>query len=203
VTHSEQIKDIATALAKAQAEIEGAKKDSTNPHFKSSYADLASVWDACRKALTGNGLSVVQGPVSDEGRVGVTTMLMHSSGQWLESTFFMRPTKDDPQGAGSALTYARRYALAAMVGVAPEDDDGNAASEKPSGKPVAVAQQAPKGYADWLTDLEAVADEGTQALQKSWKASDVALRDHLTKTNNKAWEVIKARAAKVPATVTA
>ena len=203
MTHSEQIKDIATALAKAQAEIEGAKKDSTNPHFKSSYADLASVWDACRKALTGNGLSVVQGPVSDEGRVGVTTMLMHSSGQWLESTFFMRPTKDDPQGAGSALTYARRYALAAMVGVAPEDDDGNAASEKPSGKPVAVAQQAPKGYADWLTDLEAVADEGTQALQKSWKASDVALRDHLTKTNNKAWEVIKARAAKVPATVTA
>lgn len=203
MTHSEQIKDIATALAKAQAEIEGAKKDSTNPHFKSSYADLASVWDACRKALTGNGLSVVQGPVSDEGRVGVTTMLMHSSGQWLESTFFMRPTKDDPQGAGSALTYARRYALAAMVGVAPEDDDGNAASEKPSGKPVAVAQQAPKGYADWLTDLEAVADEGTQALQKSWKASNVALRDHLTKTNNKAWEVIKARAAKVPATVTA
>ena len=203
MTHSEQIKDLATALAKAQAEIEGARKDSTNPHFKSSYADLASVWDACRKALTGNGLSVVQGPVSDEGRVGVTTMLMHSSGQWLESTFFMRPTKDDPQGAGSALTYARRYALAAMVGVAPEDDDGNAASEKPSGKPVAVAQQAPKGYADWLTDLEAVADEGTQALQKSWKASDVALRDHLTKTNNKAWEVIKARAAKVPATVTA
>ena len=203
MTHSEQIKDIATALAKAQAEIEGAKKDSNNPHFKSSYADLASVWDACRKALTGNGLSVVQGPVSDEGRVGVTTMLMHSSGQWLESTFFMRPTKDDPQGAGSALTYARRYALAAMVGVAPEDDDGNAASEKPSGKPVAVAQQAPKGYADWLTDLEAVADEGTQALQKSWKASNVALRDHLTKTNNKAWEVIKARAAKVPATVTA
>lgn len=196
MTHSDQIKDIATALAKAQAEIEGAKKDSTNPHFKSSYADLASVWDACRKALTVNGLSVVQGPVSDEGRVGVTTMLMHSSGQWLESTFFMRPTKDDPQGAGSALTYARRYALAAMVGVAPEDDDGNAASEKPTGKPVAVA---PKGYADWLTDLEAVADEGTEALQKAWKASDGALRDHLTKTNGKAWDAIKSKAAKVAA----
>ena len=203
MTHSEQINEIATSLAKAQSVIEAAVKDSTNPHFKSSYADLASVWDACRKALTGNGLSVVQGPVSDEGRVGVTTMLMHSSGQWIADTLFMRPIKDDPQGVGSCITYARRYALAAMVGVAPADDDGNAASEKPSGKPVAVAQQAPKGYADWLTDLEAVADEGTQALQKSWKASNVALRDHLTKTNNKAWEVIKARAAKVPATVTA
>jgi len=204
MTHSEQINEIATALAKAQAEIEGAKKDSTNPHFKSSYADLASVWDACRKALTANGLSVVQGPVSDEGRVGVTTMLMHSSGQWLESTFFMRPTKDDPQGAGSALTYARRYALAAMVGVAPEDDDGNAASEKVTGsKPVAVKPSAPAGYADWLADMEALADEGTEALQHAWKKSNAALRTHLTTTNNAAWEALKAKAAKVPQAVTA
>lgn len=201
MTHSETINEIATAMAKAQAEIEGAKKDSTNPHFKSSYADLASVWDACRKALTANGLSVVQGPVSDEGRVGVTTMLMHSSGQWIESTLFMRPTKDDPQGAGSCLTYARRYALAAMVGVAPEDDDGNAASAKPDSKPVAVKAAPPVGYADWLADMEATADEGMAVLETAWKRSKTEYRNHLTTTNNSAWTAIKAKAAKVPQAV--
>lgn len=202
MNHSESIKEIATALSKAQAVIAGAVKDKTNPHYKNDYADLSSVWDACRKPLTDNGLSVAQTAATDEGRVGVTTLLMHSSGEWISDTLFMKPTKDDPQGVGSCITYARRYALAAMVGVAPADDDGNEASAKPTTKPVAVAA-APKGYAEWLTDLEAVADEGTDALQKAWKASDATLRDHLTKTNNKAWEAIKAKAAKVPQAVTA
>ena len=198
MTHSESINEIATALAKAQAQIEGARKDSTNPHFKSSYADLSSVWEACRKALTTNGLSVAQGPVSDDGRIGVTTMLMHGSGQWLQSTFYMRPTKDDPQGAGSVLTYARRYALAAMVGVAPEDDDANAASEKSSGVNPAVVT-APIGFRDWFTDLISVADEGTEALQKMWKASSASMRDHATKHASKEWEAIKMRATKASA----
>jgi hypothetical protein len=197
MTHSEQINEIAAALAKAQGQIEGAKKDSTNPHFKSSYADLSSVWDACRKALTTNGLSVVQGAESEDGRVGITTVLLHVSGQWMKSTLFMRPAKDDPQGVGSCLTYARRYALSAMVGVAPEDDDANAASAKPTSS--AVVAMPPSSYADWLADLEAVADEGTEALQKAWKASDTALRDHLTKTNGKRWDAIKVKAEKVKA----
>jgi hypothetical protein len=198
MNHSESINEIATALAKAQGQIEGARKDSTNPHFKSSYADLSSVWDACRKALTSNGLSVAQGPVSDDGRIGVSTMLMHTSGQWLRATFYMRPTKDDPQGAGSALTYARRYALAAMVGVSPEDDDGNAASEKSSGINPAVVT-APIGFRDWFADLISVADEGTEALQKMWKASSASMRDHATKHASKEWEAIKTKAAKVSA----
>lgn len=192
--HSEQINELAAALAKAQGQIQGAKKDSTNPHFKSDYADLASVWDACRQALSGNGLSVAQSAENGEHGYGVTTLLMHTSGQWISGTLYLKPSKDDPQGAGSALTYARRYALAAMVGVAPDDDDGNAASEQPSIKPVAVP---PKGYADWLTDLVAVSDEGTDALQKAWKASDVTRRDYLIKVNPKEWDSIKARAAKV------
>lgn len=201
MTHSEQINELAAALAKAQSQIERAKKDSTNPHFKSSYADLASVWDACREALTGNGLSVAQSAeASGDGGYGVTTMLLHTSGQWMSGTLYLKPTKDDPQGAGSALTYARRYGLAAMVGVAPADDDANAASEKPT---TAVVAMPPKGYSDWLADLEAVADEGTEALQKMWKSSDVALRDHLTKTAGKRWDAIKAKAAKAPQAVTA
>lgn len=198
MTYSEQINELATALAKAQSQIEGAKKDSTNPHFRSSYADLASVWDACRKPLTANGLSVIQSAEnSAEGYYGVTTMLLHTSGQWMRGTLYLKPVKDDPQGAGSALTYARRYSLSAMVGIAPEDDDANAASAKPTTS--AVVAMPPNGYSDWLTDLEAVADEGTEALQTAWKGSDAALRNHLTKTNSKRWDAIKAKAEKVKA----
>jgi hypothetical protein len=127
---SEQINELAAALAKAQGQIQGAVKDSTNPAFKSRYADLASVWDACRVALSLNGLAVLQGPALVGQGVSVTTRLLHSSGQWAESTLVLPMDKATAQGAGSAITYARRYALAAMVGVAPDDDDdGNAASQ--------------------------------------------------------------------------
>lgn len=126
---SEQINEIGAALAKAQAKIEGASKDSDNPYFKSRYADLASVWSACRDALTANGIAVVQSPEADGPKVTVTTLLTHSSGQWIRGSLAMTATKADPQGIGSCVTYARRYSLAAMVGVCPEDDDGNAASE--------------------------------------------------------------------------
>ena len=136
---SEQINELAAALAKAQGQIQGAVKDSTNPAFKSRYADLASVWDACRVALSLNGLAVLQGPALVGQGVSVTTRLLHSSGQWAESTLVLPMDKATAQGAGSAITYARRYALAAMVGVAPDDDDdGNAASQpqqRPAAKP--------------------------------------------------------------------
>lgn len=112
-----------------------AAKDKTNPHFGNRYADLASVWDACRDALTAHGLAVVQLPLSSHESRGVTirTTLLHESGASLSSDLFLPVAKLDPQGFGSAITYGRRYALAAMVGVAPEDDDGNAASG--AGKP--------------------------------------------------------------------
>lgn len=125
---SENIADLAAALAKAQGQIEGASKDRRNDHFKASYATLASIWEACRKALSDNGLSVVQTPGEcAEGRVTLTTMLAHASGQWVRETLTIPLAKVDAQGYGSATTYARRYALAAIVGVAPDDDDGNAA----------------------------------------------------------------------------
>lgn len=150
---SEQINDLAAALAKAQGQIKGAVKDSTNPHFRSSYADLASVWEACRSALTENGLAVIQTPHTDEaGNCHIVTMMTHSSGQWIRDTFSLPPTKADPQGYGSAITYMRRYALAAIVGVAPEDDDGNAASAgTDNGKP-APRQQAKKAAPEQKED---------------------------------------------------
>lgn len=132
--HSDQINELATALAKAQGEIEIAVKDSENPHFKSRYADLQSCWAACRDPLTKHGLAVVQSPSHEDGVAHVTTLLTHSSGQWMRSDCSVRPNKPDAQGLGSALTYLRRYALSAMVGIAPgDDDDGNAASADQGG----------------------------------------------------------------------
>ncbi len=122
--HSEQLDKIAPALAKAQAEMVGAKKLSNNPFFKSKYADLTSIWIACKEALHSNNLSVIQSPVSSEGRIGVGTMLLHSSGQFVQDEFTLGVKKEnDPQADGSSITYARRYSLAAFVGVCPEDDD--------------------------------------------------------------------------------
>ena len=196
MTHSEQINELSTALSKAQGLIEGAKKDAANPFFKSKYADLASVWDACRAALAVNGLAVIQSPAAEGTRVSVDTLLTHSSGQWVAGTVSVTAKEDSPQAIGSAITYLRRYALQSFVGVAPEDDDANAASAK-SHIVKAVPVMGPKGYADWLSDLDAVADEGINALQAAWKKSKAEYRAHLTDTNNAGWDSIKAKAAQV------
>lgn len=127
MTKSETIGNLAKALSQAQAEIKGAVKDSNNPFFKMSYADLASVWDACREPLTKHGLSVIQTLDVVEHGVIVETTLAHESGEWIMGRLLLNPTKNDPQGIGSAITYGRRYSLAAIVGVCPEDDDGEAA----------------------------------------------------------------------------
>lgn len=130
---------LAEALSKTQSEIEGAKKDSTNPHFNSRYADLASVWEAIREPMTKNGLSVAQYlDTNDHGQTFLITKLMHTSGEEIVGRypiFLDAQNITNPQRLGSAVTYARRYALSAMLGVAPEDDDGNEAS-KPLSKPV-------------------------------------------------------------------
>ena len=135
---SPTIAALAAALVKTQSALSGAKKDSTNPHFKTAYADLASVWDACRAPLANAGLSVVQ-LVSSERlhpseatHAVIETILAHSSGEWVSSTLAVPLTKSDAQGLGSAITYGRRYALAAIVGVCPADDDGEAAVARPT-----------------------------------------------------------------------
>lgn len=140
---SSSIAALAAALAKAQGEMAGAKKDAINPHFKSRYADLASVWDACRAALSKNGLAVVQRVFADPDGVGVRTTLMHASGEWIEEVLVVPVQQRSAQGFGSAITYARRYALQAMVGVAADDDDGNEASA-PAGRPANADHEQPK-----------------------------------------------------------
>ena len=136
---SESVKELNTALAKAQGELFAAKKDSINPHFKSKYADLASVWEACREALSSNGLSVTQMPAEFQNNVmTLVTRLSHSSGEWIEQTMTCPVSKPDPQGIGSCLSYMRRYALSAAVGVYQDDDDANSASYAPKERPATL-----------------------------------------------------------------
>ena len=136
MNQSQTIGALAAALAKAQADITGAVKDSANPFFKSKYADLSSVVEAIRLPLSKNGLSYVQlTEPSDKDEVRVETIILHNSGQWIGSTLALPVSKADAQGFGSALTYARRYGLSAAFGVAAEDDDGNAAAKAAPAEP--------------------------------------------------------------------
>lgn len=125
---SETIEKIAPALHKAQGQIKAALKDSTNPHFRSKYADLSSVIDAVKPALQANGITFLQGVHDAVDGVAVETMLLHTSGEWISSVMRIPAVKQDAQGYGSAITYGRRYGLQSMCGVPAEDDDGNAAS---------------------------------------------------------------------------
>ena len=132
---SENIEKLAEALCAAQGEMGGAVKGSANPFFKSSYADLTSVIKAIKEPCQNNGLSYVQLPHRSDSSIGVVTRLMHVSGQWLENDFTLPMVKSDPQAAGSAITYARRYALQALFGIPAVDDDGESAmirGDKPS-----------------------------------------------------------------------
>jgi len=135
---SESITDLATALCLAQAEMGGAIKDSNNPFFKSSYADLTSVIKVIKEPFAKWGLSFVQLPVTSAGGngVGVSTMLMHKSGQWLQGEYLLPMDKVTPQGAGSAITYARRYALQSLVGIPSVDDDSELAMYRNEPAPV-------------------------------------------------------------------
>jgi hypothetical protein len=140
LNHSDSIANLAKALSTVQGKLTHAKKDSANPFFKSKYADLESVWDACRDLLASNGLAVAQfpGTYSDlDKSMSLTTILTHSSGEYISQEMSVPMSKVDAQGAGSCLSYMRRYSLAAVVGVVQADDDGNAAS---SPKPVVKAK---------------------------------------------------------------
>lgn len=169
--HSEQLDKIGAALAKAQSEMEPAIKDKTNPFFKANYADLASVWAACRKALSDNGLSVAQG-CGGTGDGYLWTTLLHSSGQYITAECPLILGKRDPQGVGSAMTYYRRYGLAAILGITQEDDDAQS-SMKPADKkaeapaPSSTMDAAMDAVEKYKTKLQAA--KTVQALQDVWK----------------------------------
>ena len=141
MNQSDSIANIAKALNRVQAEHLFALTDKSNPFFKSKYADLSSVWTVARTPLIENGLSVVQTfDVGNNGLPIIVTTLLHTSGEWIKGSLEMPILKPDPQAVGSSITYARRYALSAMVGICPEDDDGEKGmarkqSEKPKKEP--------------------------------------------------------------------
>lgn len=124
------IDQLSAALSAAQGELENASKNSQNPHFRSKYADLAEIINTVRPVFAKHGLAIVQAPSYADGLVSVTTLLTHKSGQWIRDTATAPASKLDAQGVGSAITYLRRYSLAAFAGIAQEDDDGNAASQQ-------------------------------------------------------------------------
>lgn len=160
-------KEIAAAFVKAQAEMSNAKKDSTNPFFRNRYADLNSVREACLPALNKHGISVLQPTVQVEGKNFVKTILLHESGETIESlTEILFAKQNDPQAQGSGITYARRYGLQSLVNIGAEDDDGNKAAEQPKGNKTAAERfsKQPSGVFAGLAeqagnDIKAAAEE--------------------------------------------
>jgi hypothetical protein len=166
---SENINELAAALSKAQGEISPAIKDNVNPHFKSKYADLNSVWNACRQPLSKNGLAIIQTMGHDDkGHLQLITTLVHSSGQWIKSHLPIVTQKNDAQGIGSALTYMRRYSLSAIVGIAPdEDDDGESAMNRTVNKKSAPTKVISNEQAEELNIILSECDPDYQA--SVWK----------------------------------
>lgn len=156
---SESTAKLDEAMAKAQAEIHSASKDKVNPAYRSKYADLTSIWDACRTALTKHGIAVTQWPLhSDDSRLHILTRLA-CSGEWMQAHFSIPVGKQDAHGYGSATTYAKRFALAAAVGVvADEDDDGNAAVGKRQEPKIVKPDPQAKTLLESADSLDALAD---------------------------------------------
>lgn len=165
---SESIVNIAAALVKFNSEVSKIGKDSNNPHFKSQYASLDNIIDEVRPILTKHGLSVMQFPGGDGERFTMTTMLLHESGEWIESQpIVMRPVKNDPQGIGSCATYARRYSLSAFLSLnTGEDDDGNGASEMNSSHNNSNSRQSTT-----TTDVRLASEGQTKMLYAKHKAT--------------------------------
>lgn len=165
---SESVTKIFPALVKAQSVIGSAQKNKVNPHLKNKYADLASVWDAIAPALESNKLALLQTPnQSDDSKLHLETMIIHESGEWISEVLVMPMPKQDPQGYGSALSYARRYHASSMLGVVQDDDDG---------------QQASKGSASLAADeLHQCADMDSLAalfgeLYKKYRGDNASIR---------------------------
>ena len=180
---SESIKNLAIALCKAQGDMEKASKNSPNPHFKSKYANLTEVLDCVKESFTPNGLCFTQMPSYENGVVYVETLVIHESGEWLSSVSGSPICKLTPQGVGDAITYLRRYSIAAIAGLGQEDTDGN--SSEPT-QPVATTQSQDDnkpwyGDNDYARDLQGMtsairggtpADQVISEITQSYKMSN-------------------------------
>jgi len=178
---SDTISELATALAKAQGQIEDASKDGLNPAFRSKYADLAAVRAVIREPLAVNDLAIMQFPRTRQGFVEVETMLIHKSGEFVSETLELPVAKFDAHGIGSGITYGRRYGMMSVLCLAAVDDDGNAATEK---APAAPKKAEPKKseyssaeVAALALNMKAAAEKGMSNLTATWRALDPAQRE--------------------------
>lgn len=165
ISRSETSAKVSAAYVAASARVKVAIKNAVNPHLKNKYADLGAVQDACADALEANHLAVMQCPVpSDDNKLHLETMLIHESGEWISAIMVIPLPKQDPQGYGATLTYARRYGLAAMMGVTQDDDDGERA----------VASEAEAQALDACKQIKVAPN--LESLQKvftdAWKAAN-------------------------------
>jgi len=163
---SESIAALAASLSKAQGELENANKNANNPHFKSKYADLAELLNTVRPVLSKHSLAVIQMPSFEQGIANVETLLTHSSGEFVSSVCSAPVSKQDAQGVGSAITYLRRYSLAAFCGIAQEDDDGNHAVAQPRPAPPPTRKLSDAEREMGVKDMKGAPDEG--ALRQVW-----------------------------------
>lgn len=184
MTHSPSLTSIGAALAAAQGEMSGASKSADNPYFKSRYADLAAVIGSVRGPLSKNKIAHIQSPGSDDSGPFLDTLLVHASGEWIRGRLHMKPVKNDPQGIGSVITYLRRYALQAMLGLEAEDDDGNGATHSqppPKAEPKKYRQAAD----DPAVQARIAAEEEQFALEAKLKIQPKA--DSTPKTGYPDW----------------
>jgi hypothetical protein len=179
VKTSDKINELAESLAAAQPKIGIAIKNAVNPHLKNRYADLGAVWDACSEALKSCGLAVVQMPQpSDDGKLHLETILIHKSGQWISGVAVVPIAKQDAQGYGATLTYARRYGLAALLGITQDDDDGERA----------CANKAESEAMDWAEKIAASKDMESlrQTFESAFRANaDRSFRSIVTVAKDK------------------
>lgn len=167
---SNSICKLSAALVAAQSEMGGAVKDSKNPFFKTNYADLTSVIKAIKEPFAKNGLAYIQFPINGEREIGVTTRLIHESGEWLEQSYTVPLVKNDPQSAGSAITYARRYSLQAMAGIPAVDDDAESA----------MVRNDPPADQDTLDIIQDLIDKTQTDVKKFCLAYGIKSVDKLT-----------------------
>ncbi len=164
---SESIAALAKAIALSQLHVGNALKSSTNPHFKSKYADLAEILNTVRPVFSANGIAIVQTPTFESGVASVETMLCHESGEFISSVCSSPVSKQDAQGIGSAITYLRRYSLAAMCGIAQEDDDGQHAVQEPQTQRQAPSRKLSNAEREMgVADMKGAPDEA--ALKQVW-----------------------------------
>jgi hypothetical protein len=201
---SSSIEQLVGALAQSQTEFGPIEKDktakitSTKGNYSYDYADLATVLAVVRPVLSKNGIAVFQPVRMQNGHVSVSTVLAHVSGQWIANDIAFKAGEGDPRSVAGIITYARRYGLITMTGVAPADEDDDAAQvsqqvARQAKQP--VAGDAPEDFEGWVTDLRAVADEGNARFYETFNKSRLDLRMYLTRQRTETWEALKGRAS--------